>query len=98
MRAILFCAAGVIFCWPIFAASDTSATAAELRRLEGQLDRGEIAPVVAAMPEQWAISTPAGNYTISSQPLRDLIAQTPRGSGLPQAKEWLEHLAAHLRS
>ena len=96
MRAILFCAAGVIFCWPLFAASDASEAAAELRRLEAQLDRGEIAPVSAAIPEQWAVSTAEGNYTISSKPLRDLIAQTPRGRGLPQAKEWLEHLAAHL--
>ena len=96
MRAILFCAAGVIFCWPLFAASDPSAVAAEVRRIEGQLDRGESAPVLAGLPQQWAVSTPESNYTISSKPLRDLIAQTPRGSGLPQAKEWLEHLAAHL--
>ena len=67
-----------------------------MRGVEAQLDRGEIAPVVAALPEQWAVSTPQGNYTISSKPLRDLIAQKPRGSGLPQAKEWLAHLAAHL--
>jgi hypothetical protein len=86
----------VIFCWPLFAASDASGAAAEIRNLEGQLERGEIAPVVAALPEQWVVSTPEGNYTISSKPLRDLIAQKPRGSGLPQAKEWLEHLAAHL--
>jgi hypothetical protein len=96
MRAILFCLAGVILCLPLFAASDASAVAAEVRRIEGQLDRGEIAPVLAALPEQWAISTPEGNYTISSKPLRDLIAQNPRGSGLPRAKEWLEHLATHL--
>ena len=70
--------------------------AAEVRGIEGQLDRGEIAPVLAALPEQWAVSTPESNYTISSKPLRDLIAQTPRGSGLLQAKGWLEHLAAHL--
>ena len=96
MRAILFCAAGAILGWPLFAASDASGAAAEMRGLEAQLDRGEIAPVVAALPEQWAVSTPEGNYTISSKALRDLIAQTPRGSGLPQAKEWLEHLASHL--
>jgi hypothetical protein len=85
-----------MFCWSLFAASDVSGVAAEIRGLEAQLDRGEIAPVVAVLPEQWALSTPEGNYTISSKPLRDLIAQKPRGSGLPQAKEWLEHLAAHL--
>ena len=96
MRAIFFCAGGVILCWPLFAASDALAVAADMKRIEGQLDRGEIALVIAAIPEQWAVSTAEGNYTISSKPLRDLIAQTPRGSGLPQAKEWLEHLAAHL--
>ena len=96
MRAILFCAAGVIFCWPLLAVSDASEAAAEMRNIEAQLDRGEIAPVVAALPEQWTISTPEGSYTISSKVLRDLIAQTPRGSGLPRAKEWLDHLAAHL--
>ena len=96
MRAILFCAAGAIFSWPLFAASDASVVAAELRRIEGQLNRGEIAPVVATLPLQWTVSTPEGSYTISTKPLRDLIAQNPRGSGLPQAKEWLEHLAAHL--
>lgn len=96
MRAILFYAVGVIFSWPLFAASDASAAAAEVRRIEGQLDRGEITPVLGELPVQWSVSTPEGNFTISSQPLRDLIAQTPRGSGLPQAKEWLEHLAAHL--
>ena len=96
MRAILFCAAGVILCWPLFAASDPSAVAAEIRRIEGQLDRGEIAPALAAIPQQWVVSTPESTYTISSKPLRELIAQTPRGRGLPQAKEWLDHLAAHL--
>ena len=96
MRAILFCAAGVMFCWPLFAASDASEVAAEMRRLEAQLDRGEIAPALGDLPAQWAVSTAEGNYTISSKQLRDLIAQTPRGSGMPQAKAWLEHLAAHL--
>ncbi len=96
MRAIFFCVAAVILCGPLFAASDASAAAAEIRAIEGHLDRGEIAPVVAALPEQWAVSTPDSNYIISTKPLRDLLAQTPRGSGLPQAKEWLEHLAAHL--
>ena len=67
-----------------------------MRRIEEQLDRDEIAPVLAALPEQWAVSTPDANYTISSKTLRDLIAQKPRGSGLPQAKEWLDHLAVHL--
>ncbi len=96
MRAILLCLAGVIFCWPLSAASDAPAVAAEARRLETQLDRGEIAPALAALPDEWEIATPEGSYTISSQPLRELIAQSPRGAGVPQAKEWLEHLAAHL--
>lgn len=96
MRAVFFCAVSMISCGPLFAEPDSSSAVAEIRRIEGQLDRGEIAPVVATLPQQWSVSTPEGSYTISTKPLRDLIAQTPRGSGLPQAKEWLEHLAAHL--
>lgn len=99
MRTILFCLAGWILCWPLSAASDPLTVAAEARRLETQLDQGDIAQVLATLPAQWGISTPEGSYTISTQPLRDLIAaqvQTPRGDNLLQAKAWLEHLAAHL--
>ena len=99
MRAILFCLAGLILCWPLSAASDPHAVAAEVRRLETQLDQGGIVPALATLPAQWYISTPEGSFTISSKPLRDLIAaqaQNPRGESLQQAKAWLEHLAAHL--
>src|SRR5258706_8008219 len=99
MRAILFCLAGLIWCSPVSAASDPVTVAAEVRRLETQLDRGEIAPVLATLPAQWDVSTPEGNYTISSKPLRDLItarAQNPGGDSLLQGKTWLEHLATHL--
>jgi hypothetical protein len=99
MRSILFCLAGSILSWQLSAASDPLAVAGEVRRLEAQLDRGEIAPVLATLPAQWDVSTPEGHYAISSKPLRDLIAaedQNHRGDGLPQAKAWLEHLATHL--
>ena len=99
MRAILFCLAGCILCWPLSASSDPLAVAAEVRRLETQLDQGDIAPVLATLPAPWDISTPEGSYTISTQPFRDLIAaqaQYPRGESLLQAKMWLEHLAAQL--
>lgn len=99
MRAILFCLAGCILCWPLFAASDPLTVAAEVRRLETQLDQGDTAPVLAMLPAQWDVSTPEGNYAISSKPLRDLIdaeVQNRRGSSSPQVKAWLEHLAAHL--
>ena len=99
MRAILFCLAGCMLCWPLSASSDPLAVAAEARRLETQLDQGDIAPFLATLPARWEISTPEGSYTISTQPLRDLIAaqaQYPRGESLLQARAWLEHLAVHL--
>jgi len=99
MKAILFCLAGLICCSSLSAASDPLAVAVEVRRVETQLERGEIAPVLATLPAQWNVSTPEGNYAISSKPLRDLITaqpQNPRGDSLLQAKVWLEHLAAHL--
>ncbi len=89
MRAILFWLAGSIVCWPLSAASDALAVAAELRRLEMQLDRGETA---AAVPAEWDIAGPEGSFVISSKPLRQLLAA--RDSS--HAKEWLEHLAEHL--
>jgi len=98
MRAILFCPAGLILCWPLTAA-DPFAVVREIRRAETQLDQGNIALVLATLPAQWDISTPEGSYVISSRPLRELIAaqaQNPRGDSLMQAREWLEHLAAHL--
>ena len=66
--------------------------AAEIRQIEGEVDRGETAAALAALPVQWDISTADGSYTISSQLVRDLIA----GRDRTQAKAWLEHLAVHL--
>jgi hypothetical protein len=88
-----------MLCRPLSAGSDPHAVAAEMRRLETQLDQGNLAPVLAKLPAQWDISIPEGSYAISSKPLRGLIAaiaQDPRGDSLPRAKAWLEHLAAHL--
>jgi hypothetical protein len=96
MRVILLCLAGWIVCGTLSAASDARSVAAEVRGLEAQLDQGEIAAVVADLPDQWAIVAPEGSYTISTQPLRELIVQNPHRGGAPQAKEWLDHLAAHL--
>ena len=92
MRVLLSCLAGVICCCPLFAAFDPDSVAAEVRSLEAQLDQGEMAGVLAGLPREWYVSTSEGSYTISSQPLRDLIAAQNR----TQAKAWLEHLAVHL--
>jgi Domain of unknown function (DUF4129) len=99
MRAVFFFLASLLVSRSMSAASDPLAVAAEMRRLELQIDRVQIDPLLRTLPSEWDISIPDGSYRISTGPLRDLLGiqeQNHREDNLQQARAWLDHLAAHL--
>jgi len=67
--------------------------AAQLRQIESQLDDNS-RPPANALPDQWNIATSEGRYSIPAQPLRALLA----AGRLPQARQWIEQMAAQLES
>ncbi len=66
----------------------TAGLSAELRGLETQARRGRAIDI----PPAWEIDSPQGTFSISTQPLKELLAAR-RGA---DAAEWLEHLAHEL--
>ncbi len=98
MRATFFCLVNLLLCRLLLAASDPASLAAELRRIEAQIDQGQGASVRKALPKEWVVSTPEGSYTISTEPLQDLLKSNlgNERENQQEAHAWLDHLAAHL--
>lgn len=84
----------LLLCSRLLAASDPASLAAELRHLGAQIDQGQAASVLAALPPAWEVDTGSGRHNISTAPLRKLLMKPATDAG--RAKAWLEYLAAHL--
>ena len=85
----------------LFTASYTPASLAkELRRVKQSLEESGDIRTLAALPPAWEVGTPDGNFSISSEPLRVLLARQagPKERTLNTAKGmvWLDHLAETL--
>ena len=74
--------------------------AKELRRVKKTFEESGDIQVLAALPAAWQVETPERNFSISSEPLRVLLARQadPKERALNTAKAaaWLDHLADYL--
>jgi hypothetical protein len=87
---------------------DVTTFAAELRRIEGDINRNhstaqQIAQVRSSLPEQWDVKTSDSHYDISSKPLAAFLEraeQDPaqRTSQIADAIQWLDELARQAES
>jgi Domain of unknown function (DUF4129) len=79
-------------------AYDATSFAAELRRIAAVLEKKpskrQIAALQDSLPSQWAVATPEGSYSISSDPLRNELASGSEDL----AQVWVEHLAEEVES
>ena len=83
-------------------ASYTPASLAkELHRVKRTLEESGDIQALAALPPAWQVGTPDGSFSISSEPLRVLLARQadPKERALNDAKGavWLDHLAEYLQ-
>ena len=85
---LLTIAGGIV---PVAGASYTPASLAqELRRVKTNLEEGGDTQALAAVPPAWQVKTPERSFSISSEPLRLLLANpTDRQKGAA----WLDQLA-----
>jgi hypothetical protein len=89
----LFCLSGLLACaqsTPVF--PDPASLAAELHRLEKAVSEGRGPQVASSLPASWVVETPGRRYSISTAPLRKMIASPGR------AQLWLDQLARQLES
>jgi len=77
---------------------DVSSFAAELRRLDAELQNKSSAAGVKefrdALPLSWNVSTPERSYSIDTKPLRDQL----NGDSEANAASWIEHLQIEVAS
>jgi hypothetical protein len=93
---------------PAATSLDASSFAAELRRLQSAIGKDQstpqqIAQVRDSLPGQWDVKTADGDYQISSQPLRSLLARAEKDPAQRQkliadANQWLDEEAAQVES
>jgi hypothetical protein len=78
-------------------ALDPASLAAELRTLEASLSDQTASHAAISLPPAWEVETPERRYSISTTPLRTILAS---GGKVPigQAKQWLDQLAGQLES
>ena len=67
---------------------------AHLRQIEAELDSGSSATTRAGLPAAWDVATPEHEYSISTEPLRSLLAD----ADIREAKRWLDQVARNLES
>jgi hypothetical protein len=67
--------------------------AKELHRVKKALEAGGDGRALAALPRAWQVGTPDGNFSISSEPLRLLLASP---TGRQKGAAWLDHMADYL--
>lgn len=90
MRLLALAASFMSAAWAQSSAPhDPASLAAELRRLEHAVQVGQ----TLDLPPEWSIEAAGAKYSISSEPLRDLLQKEP---GSPKATAWLERLATRL--
>jgi uncharacterized protein DUF4129 len=87
---------------------DATAFAAELRRVQGVLEKNQesaeqIAQVRRSLPGRWDVKTADGQYEISSEPLESLLAQAEkdpaqRSKLVGDANAWLDGEARQVES
>jgi Domain of unknown function (DUF4129) len=72
----------------------------ELRRVKGTLEESGDIQTLGALPQAWQVETPDRSFSISSEPLRVLLARQadPKERALNKEKGavWLDHLADYL--
>jgi Domain of unknown function (DUF4129) len=75
---------------------DLAAFAGELRRISATLEKNPSAPQLSSLrdslPAQWTLATPERQYSVSTAPLRRLLATTSR----KDAQAWIAHLREEL--
>jgi hypothetical protein len=74
---------------------DPASLAAELRALETSLSDQTDAHAAAALPPAWEVETPERHYSISTGPLRAILA-SGRKSHNEEARLWLDQIAVQL--
>jgi hypothetical protein len=87
---------------------DATTFAAELRRIEGDINRNhstaqQIAQIRSSLPEKWEVATSDGHYNISSKPLDSFLERAEQDSAqrttqIADANHWLEELARQAKS
>jgi len=97
MRRLISCWILLTIAGGIVPAADASYTPAslamELRRVKKTLEEGGELQALRALPPAWRVETPERSFSISSEPLRLLLANpTDRQKGAA----WLDHLAENL--
>jgi hypothetical protein len=77
---------------------DVTSFAAELQRLEAQLQQKPSSTGIKnfrdGLPPSWNVSTPEHRYSVSTKPLRDQL----NGNSTNNAETWLEHLQVEVQS
>jgi hypothetical protein len=76
-------------------APDPASLAAELRALQAALSGQIDSHMVGALPPAWEVETPERRYSISTSPLRSILA-SGRESDSQEARLWLDQLATQL--
>ncbi|MGH9647818.1 MAG: DUF4129 domain-containing protein [Bryobacteraceae bacterium] len=86
---------------PSGASYTPASLALELRRVERTLEESGDAQTLATLPLAWQVETPDRRYSISSEPLRVLLARQadPKEQAVngTKAAVWLDHLADYLK-
>jgi hypothetical protein len=77
------------------AGSNPASVAAELRALESSLNDQTDSHAAASLPQAWEVETPGRGYSISTSPLRAILA-SGRKTRVNEARLWLDQLAAQL--
>src|ERR1700683_2796029 len=77
------------------AAEDPAALAAELRALETSLSGQTDSHTIGALPPAWEGQTPERRYSVSTSPLRAILA-SGRKSHNQEARLWLDQIAGQL--
>ena len=83
---------------PVEKIYDVASFAAELQRLEAELQQKPSPTGIKnfrdELPPSWNVSTPEHSYSISTQPLRDQL----NGNSTNNAETWIEHLQVEVQS
>src|SRR6202022_3618183 len=83
---------------PVEKVYDVTSFAAELRRLEAELQKKpsptSFKDLRDGLPPSWNVSTPERRYSISTKPLRDQLNENPADNALT----WIDHLQLEVQS